>query len=86
MDVNDRARDMQKGRKMRPYITFGASGRTRTADLVITNHSLYRLSHRSIFGKGGFAELLYFTISERKMQEISRRLRQNFLRTNSRCG
>ena len=26
---------------------FGASGRTRTADLVITNHSLYRLSHRS---------------------------------------
>lgn len=35
-------------RKM-PTCFSGASGRTRTADLVITNHSLYRLSHGSIF-------------------------------------
>ena len=32
------------------YITFfGASGRIRTGDLLITNQLLYRLSHTSIF-------------------------------------
>ena len=47
--IEDRAQGTQKGRKMRPYMPFGATGRTRTADLLITNQLLYRLSHSSIF-------------------------------------
>ena len=35
--------------KKRPFGRFGAGGGNRTPDLVITNHSLYRLSHTSKF-------------------------------------
>ena len=41
-------RVMKKGRKMRPHPRFGATGRIRTADLLITNQLLYQLSHSSM--------------------------------------
>jgi hypothetical protein len=37
-----------KNREARSYaVFFGATGRTRTADLLITNQLLYQLSHSS---------------------------------------
>ena len=39
---------------------FGATGQTRTADLLITNQLLYRLSHSSIFSTADFDSIQNF--------------------------
>ena len=42
INVNDRAQDMQKGRKTRPYMLFGAEDGTRTRNVQLGKLTLYR--------------------------------------------
>ena len=46
--------EMKKSRTLSHSGFFGAAGRTRTADLVITNDVLYHLSYSSIFYAADF--------------------------------
>ena len=41
---------MNKKRDIRKDVSFGAAGRIRTADLILTKDALYQLSYSSIYG------------------------------------
>ena len=58
-------------------LLFGATGRTRTADLLITNQLLYQLSHSSIWSfclhavlKRMYRQPLYYIWVPRRLQEF----------------
>ena len=64
---------------MRLQDFFGATGRTRTGDLLITNQLLYQLSHSSIPGEkttGAFTRGLFYSI----FWQMSRKIAENICR------